>query len=178
MRASRRPFRAAPRTILAALIGAALLFCAPAPSSPEAWAQAPGDVPPEQLPPGEAAPMPESPTAPPEQPGPAPEQMEPAPEQPVVPSEVPVVPSEPEDGLPPRREHDRARDAVRDGQALPLGNIIRELQRTCPGTFLNAVLVERDGRLVYRLQTLSTGGRRLFTIVDAATGAVVSGGCR
>jgi hypothetical protein len=82
------------------------------------------------------------------------------------------------DSEPPRREHDRARDAVREGQALPLGDIIRDLQRSCPGTFLNAALEDRDGRLVYRLQTLSTSGRRLFTIIDAATGSVVSGGCR
>lgn len=101
----------------------------------------------------------------------------PAAEMPPAEPEAPIQPDV-DDGLPPRREHDRARDAVREGQALPLGNIIRELQRTCPGTFLNAVLEERDGRLVYRLQMLSTSGRRVFTIVDAATGGVVSGGCR
>ena len=46
------------------------------------------------------------------------------------------APPDAEDGAPPRREreHDRARDAVREGQSLPLGNIIRELQRTGPGT--------------------------------------------
>ena len=99
---------------------------------------------------------------------------EPRPEE--APNGTVVQPEQ--DEAPPRREHDRARDAVREGQSLPLGDIIRDLQRTCPGTFLNAALDERDGRLVYRLQTLSTSGRRLFTIVDAATGAIVSGGCR
>ncbi len=171
MRASRRTIYAATRTFSAALIGAAALACVPAISNMVVMAQVPSEIAPEEMPPSE-------PILQPEQPGLQPEQPGLQPEQPNYQTEPPLVQPESEDGIPPRREHDRARDAVREGQALPLGNIIRELQRTCPGTFLNAILEDRDGRLVYRLQTLSTAGRRLFTIVDAATGAVVSGGCR
>lgn len=172
MRASRRTSFAAPRTKCAALIGAGILACLLAVSGMMALAQTPGEAVPAEVP----AEVPvEDPAG---APAPPPDTSLPQPDPSGLPSEPSVLQPEPDESIPPRREHDRARDAVREGQALPLGNIIRELQRTCPGTFLNAVLEERDGKLVYRLQTLTPAGRRLFTIVDAATGAVVSGGCR
>ncbi len=178
MRASRRTPYGTPRTIYAALLGAGIVACLTSIAGSDEVAQAPDIVAPEEVVPREPDIQTEAPVLPPMEPvqSEATEpQLEPQPEPQPEPS---VLQPEPDDGGPPRREHDRARDAVRDGQALPLGNIIRELQRTCPGTFLNAILEDRDGRLVYRLQTLSTAGRRLFTIVDAATGSVVSGGCR
>lgn len=76
------------------------------------------------------------------------------------------------------KDHDRARDAVRRGQALPLAQIIRSLQATCPGTFLNAKLERRGDMLAYRVQLLRPSGRRVTMIVDAQSGRVVGGSCR
>ena len=76
------------------------------------------------------------------------------------------------------KDHDRARDAVRRGQALPLGEIIRRVQAACPGTFLNAKLGQRGNTLAYRVQILRPSGRRVTMTVDARTGRVIGSNCR
>lgn len=80
----------------------------------------------------------------------------------------------------PRRDgpdHNRARDAVRSGRALPLGEVIRGVQRYCPGRFLGAELQDSGGRLFYRVLILTDRGRRTTIMVDAGNGAVVGGRC-
>lgn len=74
-------------------------------------------------------------------------------------------------------EQDRARDAVRRGDALPLDRIISRLRGYCPGRFLDANLIQNRGRLFYRIRILANSGRRVGIVVDAATGNVVSGQC-
>ncbi len=76
-----------------------------------------------------------------------------------------------------RADHDRARDAVRGGQALPLADIISGLRNRCPGTFLNASLVRTDRGLAYRVRLLRPSGRRITLMIDAGTGALVGGRC-
>ncbi len=76
-----------------------------------------------------------------------------------------------------RNDHDRARDAVRRGQALPLAQIISGLRNRCPGTFLDAALVKTRQGLAYRVRILRRSGRRVTLLVDAGTGAVVGGRC-
>ena len=76
-----------------------------------------------------------------------------------------------------RSEQDRARDAVRRGQALPLAQIIGRLQNYCPGTFLGARLVNTRQGLAYRVRILRRSGRRVTLLVDAGSGAVVRGRC-
>lgn len=77
-----------------------------------------------------------------------------------------------------RDEQDRARDAVRGGQARPLAEIITGLQNVCPGTFLGASLQRQGQGYLYRVQILRPSGRRITFLVDAGTGAIVSGRCR
>jgi hypothetical protein len=68
-------------------------------------------------------------------------------------------------------DHDRARDAVRDGRALPLGAFIARIERQYGGRLIDARLRERRGRLVYELKLMSDKGGRVFTVsVDAKTG--------
>jgi len=67
----------------------------------------------------------------------------------------------------------QAREAVRRGQTVPLGRVLRELQRRTPGRHLDAGLEQRDGRLVYRVRWAAADGRRIDYIVDAQTGAVL-----
>ncbi len=77
-----------------------------------------------------------------------------------------------------RAEQDRARDAVRGGQARPLGEIIAGVRNVCPGTFLGASLQRQGQGYLYRVQILTPSGRRITFLVDAGTGAIVSGRCR
>jgi hypothetical protein len=68
-------------------------------------------------------------------------------------------------------DHERARDAVRDGRALPLGAFIAKIERQYGGRLIDARLRERRGRLVYELKLMSDEGGRVFTVsVDAKTG--------
>lgn len=76
-----------------------------------------------------------------------------------------------------RSEQDRARDAVRRGQALPLAQIIGGLQNRCPGTFLGAQLIRTRQGLAYQVRILRPSGRRVTLLVDAGSGAVVRGRC-
>ena len=77
-----------------------------------------------------------------------------------------------------RNDHDRARDAVRRGNARPLSEIIPALQSYCGSDFLDASLEQRGRRLLYRVRLLSRGGRRVTLLVDAASGEILSGRCR
>jgi len=68
-------------------------------------------------------------------------------------------------------DHERARDAVRDGRALPLGAFIARIERQYGGRLIDARLRERRGKLVYELKLISDRGGRVFTVsVDAKTG--------
>jgi len=78
----------------------------------------------------------------------------------------------------PPPDQDRARDAVRSGEALPLGRIIGRVQEQCPGKFLGADLVQTRQGLGYRVLMLRPSGNRVTFLVDAATGAVLGGRCR
>ena len=77
-----------------------------------------------------------------------------------------------------RREQDAAREAVRRGDILPLGSIIRSAHSHCPGKFLGAELQRGRGGYSYRVRILRPSGRRVGLLVDAKTGAVVGGRCR
>jgi uncharacterized membrane protein YkoI len=74
-------------------------------------------------------------------------------------------------------EQDRALDAVRRGDVLPLGGIIRSVQQFCPGTFLDATLRERGRSFAYSVSILRPNGRRVTLLVDAQSGAVLRGRC-
>jgi hypothetical protein len=76
------------------------------------------------------------------------------------------------------QEQDRALDAVRRGEVLPLAGIIRSAQRYCPGTFLDASLQRRGNSLAYRVAILRPSGNRVVLLVDAASGMVMGGQCR
>jgi len=75
-------------------------------------------------------------------------------------------------------DQDRAREAVRRGDVLPLDGIIQGLNRSCPGTFLNAKLINQGNRFVYRVSILRPSGRRVTMLVDAGSGAILRGQCR
>lgn len=77
-----------------------------------------------------------------------------------------------------KQEQDAARDAVRRGEVLALGSIIRSVRDYCPGTFLDASLQRQGNSIFYNVKILRPSGRRVVLGVDARTGAVVGGRCR
>ncbi len=63
-----------------------------------------------------------------------------------------------------------ARSAVESGDARPLSEILPGVRSRNPGRLLDAQLVRRNGRPVYRLRILGADGRVQVLEVDASTG--------
>ena len=65
------------------------------------------------------------------------------------------------------REQDRARAALQAGQVLPLKTVLERLERTHPGQVLEVELEQDQGRWIYEIKLLETGGRLLKLKLDA-----------
>jgi uncharacterized membrane protein YkoI len=72
-----------------------------------------------------------------------------------------------------RDEVDRVRAAVQSGELLPLAQVLERLQRSHPGQVLEIELERDDGRWVYEVKLLQTGGRLLKLELDGRTAAVL-----
>jgi uncharacterized membrane protein YkoI len=70
-------------------------------------------------------------------------------------------------------DHDRARNAVQAGQVLPLKTVLDRLEREHPGQVLEVELEQEDGRWVYEVKLLQTGGRLVKLELDAASGELL-----
>lgn len=71
------------------------------------------------------------------------------------------------------RDHDAAQEAVRAGEAQPLGAIMRQVGRRYPGRLLDASLSRKGKRWIYQLKVLAKDGRVLRLQVDAKSGRVL-----
>ena len=72
-----------------------------------------------------------------------------------------------------RDQQNEARDAVRRGRHVPLGQVLQTLRRRTPGRQLDAGLEQQGGRTVYRVRWAADDGRRIDYLVDAESGAIV-----
>jgi uncharacterized iron-regulated membrane protein len=70
-------------------------------------------------------------------------------------------------------EQDRARAAVQAGKVLPLKAVLERLEREHPGQVLEVELEQDDGRWIYEIKLLQSGGRLVKLELDAASGAVL-----
>jgi len=71
-------------------------------------------------------------------------------------------------------DHDAARKGVSQGQAMPLGEVVRIVQARYPGRLLDASYHELvPGEPVYRVLILTTDHRRLAVWVNAHSGAIL-----
>jgi hypothetical protein len=72
-------------------------------------------------------------------------------------------------------DHDRARQAVQSGQVLPLPlpAVLEQLAREVPGQVLEVELERDDGRWIYEIKLLQTGGQLVKLKVDAQTAQVL-----
>jgi hypothetical protein len=76
---------------------------------------------------------------------------------------------------PARQDHDRARSAVRSGEALPLDQVLARLRPRYGGKLLDVKLADGPGgSLQYRLKMLSPDNRVRDLTVDARTGQVLN----
>lgn len=72
----------------------------------------------------------------------------------------------------PAQDHNRARDAVRSGQALPLSQVLGRVGGSY-GQLLDAQLGNSGGRPVYQLRMLDAAGTVRNVTVDAGNGRVL-----
>ncbi len=72
-----------------------------------------------------------------------------------------------------RSDHERAREAVRSGEAMPLDALLVRVGAAYPGRVLELELEREHGRWVYEIRVLQADGRLLRLDVDAATAEVL-----
>jgi uncharacterized membrane protein YkoI len=73
----------------------------------------------------------------------------------------------------PHRDHDRAREALERGEALPLADILARVRPELGGEVVG-VSFERDGgRWIYEFKVVGPAGRLSEVHVDAATARVL-----
>jgi hypothetical protein len=73
-----------------------------------------------------------------------------------------------------REQQDVLRQGVRHGQLAPLGRVIGSIRQVTPGRQLDAQIEYLGPRMVYRVQWVTSQGRRVDYIVDAASGAILN----
>jgi uncharacterized membrane protein YkoI len=72
-------------------------------------------------------------------------------------------------------QQNEARRGVKQGRYIALNRVISEINRRTPGYQLDAGLEEAEGKPVYRVRWAAANGRRIDYIVDAVSGAILSG---
>mgnify|MGYP003627162767 FL=1 len=67
------------------------------------------------------------------------------------------------------------RNAVQQGQALPLRTVLQQVMPLVPGRLLKADLTrEKNGQLVYRLRVLDDSGKIVIVTADARTARILA----
>ena len=74
-----------------------------------------------------------------------------------------------------RLQQDEARQGVRDHHLMPLGQVIEQVRVRTPGRQLDAGLEYQGERPIYRVRWMTKDGRRIDYLIDAVTGAILSG---
>jgi uncharacterized membrane protein YkoI len=75
-----------------------------------------------------------------------------------------------------RLQQDEVRQGVRQRQLMPLSQVIAEVRARTPGRELDAGLEYQGPRPIYRVRWMTPNGRRIDYLIDAASGAILSGG--
>jgi len=75
-----------------------------------------------------------------------------------------------------RLQQDEAREARRQRRIMPLGQVIQRINARSPGRQLDAGLEYQGDRPIYRVRWMTRNGQRVDYLIDAATGAILSGG--
>ena len=71
------------------------------------------------------------------------------------------------------KDHERARQALTQGQVLPLRTVLEKVEGEHPGQVLKIEFEQDDGRYVYEIRLLQADGRIAKLKVDAMDGKVL-----
>lgn len=72
------------------------------------------------------------------------------------------------------RDHDLARQALEQGQVLPLRGVLDKVEREYQGQVLKIEFEHDDGRFIYEIRLLQDDGRMAKLKVNAVDGQVIS----
>lgn len=72
-----------------------------------------------------------------------------------------------------RGDHERARQALESGEILPLRTVLERVERDYPGQLVEVELERDDGRWLYEIKLIRSGGEILKLEVDARDGTVL-----
>lgn len=72
------------------------------------------------------------------------------------------------------RDHELARQALQQGQILPLRTMLDKVEREHPGQVLKIEFEHEDGHFIYEIRLLQKDGRMAKLKVDAVDGRVLS----
>lgn len=86
---------------------------------------------------------------------------------------APILPGHADDWRDGRRDHDRARRALEAGEILPLDTVLERVARDTPGRVMEVELERENGRWVYEIRLLRSGGVLIKLLVDARDGTVI-----
>ncbi|HZZ88521.1 MAG TPA: PepSY domain-containing protein [Caulobacteraceae bacterium] len=102
---------------------------------------------------------------------------QPSPTKPVKPAvtQAPQPPRPNSLGADWRLQQDEARQGVRTHQLMPLARVIQQVRARTPGRQLDTGLEYQGERPIYRVRWMTKDGRRIDYLVDATTGAILSG---
>lgn len=70
-------------------------------------------------------------------------------------------------------DHDRARAGVQRGELLPLRTVLDMVGRDFVGRVLDVELEEEDGAILYEIELLAPGGRKIELVYDARNGQLL-----
>lgn len=71
-------------------------------------------------------------------------------------------------------DHERARRALEAGEVLPLRTVLAKVEVDHPGQVMELELEREDGRWLYEIKILQTGGVLIKLDVDARDGRVLA----
>jgi uncharacterized membrane protein YkoI len=71
-------------------------------------------------------------------------------------------------------DHDRARQALREGKVLPLRAVLDLVERDYPGQVVKVEFERDGGRYIYEIRVLQADGDMLKLEIDASDGRTLS----
>lgn len=71
-------------------------------------------------------------------------------------------------------DHELARRALQQGQVLPLRTVLDQVEREHQGQVIKVEFEQDDGRFIYEIRLLQSGGRVAKLKIDARDGKVLS----
>jgi hypothetical protein len=74
-----------------------------------------------------------------------------------------------------RLQQDEVRQGVRNHNLMPLGRVIEQVRMRTPGRQLDTGLEYEGDQPIYRVRWMTKDGRRIDYLINAVTGAILSG---